>query len=184
MSEMGTTAMVVELIVVGSGSALSLAVLFIWLEDPDLQQIGAAMDPAVILAVLPFVYVLGVVVDRAANGLLSGYATSLRPVEFKSRADFQAARRRYANDPVAWSLAEYGRMRARICRGWFLNSLVIGLLLLSIRLGDAQHVMADFRLTSFFFTLGACCFFAWRSLIRTELTAMAGMAAAPTDITE
>ncbi|MER7487777.1 hypothetical protein ABTY20_18090 [Streptomyces sp. NPDC126497] len=76
-------------------------------------------------AALAFSYALGIVVDRAADYLLTSPRRRLRSRHFVSDAAYSQARHAIVETPHVVAMADYARSRMRICRGWFLNSVLL-----------------------------------------------------------
>ena len=171
---MSTTNLFVELIVIGIGAFIWLVLLMLsifgyaWVPDRDWLGLVAAV-PA-----LAFVYVLGIISDRVADALFQRIWTDdLRGAYFANRAEYYDARRVILTRSERLSeLLEYGRSRLRICRGWTLNAILIGISLnvfMWQQLGDLPLFwtisIAGSALASVM-ALGS--WFSWRELARNE----------------
>lgn len=122
---MSTTSLFVELVVIGVGAAvwLALAVLSVfgcaWLPPPSSIAL-----PALVPA-LALMYVLGIVVDRIADDLFQPWDGRLRWKRFRAADDYQRARTIvYDQSDSLRDWFQYNRSRLRICRGWVINSLL------------------------------------------------------------
>lgn len=169
-----TTALFVELVVIGAGTtgaacvALASAVGWDWLRT--VSDAGP-----LVLGVTALVYVLGIVVDRIADALFEPLTTRWR------RRAYQVGgqpTRDYDHDllavirqaPLASRLA-YGRSRLRVCRGWVLNGLMTGIALaayvLNMPTGQARLGLGlGGGLALLALTWG--CFYSYKSLAMTQ----------------
>ena len=78
------------------------------------------MLPALILPFLAITYVLGIVMDRVSDWLLTSRKTQLRILVFGSVESYRSARLAVLREggPGITELFEYGRSRIRIARSW------------------------------------------------------------------
>jgi hypothetical protein len=172
-----TTNLFVELIVIGTGAVtwLSLLVLSIlgyqWIAEWDFKNILAL--PALI-PVVGFMYVLGMVIDRIADRLFEGYTKRICNLCYtEQEPPFYVDRRIVLSDnkPSA-ALLLYGRSRARICRGWALNSALIVIFLNVFLTSRVYDRPLFWQLTVcgnlVFITLSYGCVFAWKALKKSE----------------
>ncbi len=172
---MATTQLFVELLVIGFGALVWLAIL------------GAALfgfDPAhfyqgllsvrAFLPVLAVVYVLGIVTDRLADWLFERLDVRHRKEYFgdDKAGYFNARRTLVVHGPALWEHLEYGRSRLRICRGWALNAV-----LLLVAVDVFAFVRRPAMLTSgwnlavcnlFLGLFGVLCALCWGALTRKE----------------
>jgi len=165
---MNTANIFVELVVIGSGAAVWLGLLLAtifgfplrWPED----------DPGLVVAIplLSVAYVLGVLVDRVADGLVGWVA---RRRGFASTEEHAKARVIvYTKAPILRDLFEYSRSRLRICRGWVLNSAILlvtfdAFALTRITTHRATAVVVG---TLGFLLAAVAAVYGWRSLLRQE----------------
>jgi hypothetical protein len=173
---MNTTSLVVELVVIGAGAAVwvSLAVLAVFGTE-WLHALAASRDLAipVLLPALSFTYVLGILVDRLADGIFAGQAARLRAGWFPQPEEYRFARTLiYVRSAALRDLYEYGRSRLRICRGWTVNALLI---LLSLNAFTARAITPGntrfllLLVGNVTFTLVALwAWHAWRGLVVRE----------------
>jgi hypothetical protein len=171
---MNTTNLFVELVVIGTGVSLWVLMLagsafgYAWI-PADSPWMAVFALPA-----LAVTYVLGIVWDRIADLLFERvWAERLLAAHFQSRDDYYNARRLILlKAPPLSELLEYGRSRLRICRGWTLNSAMLGIslnLLLWTRYPDGQDAWALSLLgTMAATTLAIGAWFAWRNLSAAE----------------
>lgn len=126
---MNTTSFFVELIVIGVGAAIwiALAVLSVfgttWLSS---GSFGKDLGVQLLVPSLSVVYVLGIITDRAADWVFGPWSRALQQRAFGSAEEYYRARTTlYARFAALTDLYEYGRTRLRICRGWALNAALI-----------------------------------------------------------
>jgi hypothetical protein len=170
---MSTTNLFVELIVIGLGAAIWVALLVLAALGLDHQTVRALADaPVIVAAAVPIIYLLGIVTDRLADGL----AQILR-MERKRQTDYPGGSAQYHKDRALvlakseafGKLYEYSRSRQRICRGWALNSMLI-LVASYVYLwgmpatGPIRVVLAVGLIVT---SIG--CWLAWESMSNTEL---------------
>jgi hypothetical protein len=116
-----TTALFVELLVIGVGSAawVTLGVLTVlgysWIRLDLVTSLPALIPTIAIL------YVLGIITDRLADRLFQPVADHLRARAFRSREDYEKARDLVYSHSSLVGLIEYNRSRLRVCRGWIVN---------------------------------------------------------------
>lgn len=123
------TAMFVEVLVIGIGALVSL---FGYIAA--VAGYGAMQKVAPILSSVPasgaalaFSYALGIVVDRAADSMLTLPRRRMRGRYFSTNSAYDEARRALVEYPHLVAMADYARSRMRVCRGWFMNSLLLTL---------------------------------------------------------
>lgn len=171
---MSTTSLFVELIVIGSG-------VFLWLLITGLAMFGFDAIPlsqSVLIAsaipVLSLIYVFGTVWDRLSDSLFGRiWGDGLRTSAFEDIAEYYDSRRLIlTQSPALSELLEYGRSRLRICRGWTLNSPMIGLSLEYLLLKNQDLVdntpLACIVVAVIAAALTLGCWFAWSSLTKSE----------------
>lgn len=171
---MSTTSLFVELIVIGA-SASAWFVLFTislfgfrWIPSSDWLTLP------MIIALLPLVYVMGIVTDRIADAIFDRlWANRLRANWFPTLGEYYIARRQILtrSEHLA-DVFEYGRSRLRICRGWAFNLILVAIFL---NLFVWTHLAAEpwalgVSLFGTFMLLGLAlaCWYSWRSLANSE----------------
>ena len=170
---MSTTNLFVELVVIGIGVLIWIALIVIavagisWFPTDDAFLVIAAL-PSVAL-----IYVLGIVWDRFADAVFSSMWTDvLKAEQYSDGGNYYDDRRIILIQSEALSeLLEYGRSRLRICRGWTLNAFFIALSLIPLLVLES-----DFEIPAtlvvvcmiIFLLLSAGCWLAWRSLSKAE----------------
>lgn len=128
---MSTTTLFAEILVIGAGTALS-ALLWVWVVLGGVSMPDAGVDlTSAVLALLPFVYFVGLLIDRVADWLFSPLDAQLgrRIYGASSSAAFQHEYYpdhrlvREESGPLA-AVLDYARSRIRICRGWLVNAVL------------------------------------------------------------
>lgn len=171
---MSTTSLFVELIVIGSGVFLWLAILALALFGADAIPISQTALIASAIPALSLIYVLGTVWDRLADWLFGRWwGDGIRSSEFDDIGEYYDARRSIlTRSPALSELLEYGRSRLRICRGWALNAPLIGISLECLLLTNpdivARPLLAGVAAAVLSIALTSGCWFAWSSLTRAE----------------
>lgn len=163
---MNTTNVFAELLVIGFGAALLvLAAVFVLhptvlLESMDgLQNLGVVH----VIAVVPLVYLLGIIMDRLADWVFKFPERRICRVS-ESQKEIARTELLESSDWVAQKY-EYNRNRQRICRGSFLN---IVLLLLIVPFFPWE-VHTRLELGVGLAILAISCFSAWYSLFHKEM---------------
>ena len=173
---MNTTSVFVELIVIGTGPAVCMALIGLRIFDIswDKALYGNNLSLPVLFLFLSLVYVFGIVTDRIADFIFDKWwKEKLRKKVYKKYgADFDDRRTIYIHSGRLGDLLEYGRSRIRISRGWVLNSVLI-VICLNIFVWSPQ-VNSEHRLSiSIFGSVSFIIFallnwYAWRNLTLTE----------------
>ncbi len=171
---MNTTALFVELVVIGVGALIWIALCIVAVFGYDWISVPTATIWLAALPSLAVVYVLGIVWDRVADEAFQRlWGRALRAEYFPELTDYYEARRIIFTQSEALSgLLEYGRSRLRICRGWCLNAVCIGVfgeVAIWLHLGSHDHALAfavTVGLASTLLALG--CWYAWLNLVKAE----------------
>jgi hypothetical protein len=120
---MATTALFVELIVIGIGAAAWLGLTVIGIFGYSWVTFGEFSSIAALAPLLGVVYVLGIIVDRVADQAFDPLAKRLVLRWFSDKdqyyADFNLV---YIESPTR-TLVEYTKSRIRICRAWVINCI-------------------------------------------------------------
>ncbi|MEM9554472.1 MAG: hypothetical protein AAGC60_09445 [Acidobacteriota bacterium] len=128
---MTTTHLFVELLVIGLGALIWLGLLVAGLFGYEVGPLrGTWLSLETIFPLLTIAYLVGILVDRAADFVFSFWDGRLLAREFGgSRRDktryYELRRTLISEAPELWKHLEYGRSRLRICRGWFVNAVLI-----------------------------------------------------------
>ena len=124
---MNTTNLFVELIVVGVGAFAWTLLILSGLAGKDINTVMAAANITWAIPLLSIVYVLGIVIDRIADGVFDKFwGNRMRAEVFPDKEEYYKARSMIFKSSDAISgLLEYGRSRLRICRGWSVNAVIM-----------------------------------------------------------
>jgi hypothetical protein len=171
---MSTTNLFVELIVIGVGALIWIALLVFSLFGWAWVPTDKLFSTVAIIPLLSLIYVLGIVSDRIADTLFENWwNNNLRKERFAEIKSYHAARRQILTGSDRLSdLLEYGRSRLRICRGWALNAVLIAVALnLFIWIRLSRSAVAP--LLSLFGTVTILLFalaswYTWKKLTVTE----------------
>ncbi len=173
---MATTNLIVELVVVGTGAAIWIVLVVLtvfgysWISFDRLVDL---MTAPVLLPALSITYILGIVLDRLADTVFHPCSERIRRNFYPTDKDYQSARTTLRTSSEALTeLFEYGRSRIRVCRGWAVNSVLIGIalnLFIWIRLpaeAPRARLSAFGTISTAAILLGTVI--SWRELTRTE----------------
>ena len=151
---MNNTNYTIELLIAGISTALWIVLLTMafwgnWLIE---WLPGIGNELAIVLVLFPFVYMIGVLIDRVSSGLFGLMEDKLRNKYFPNRDAYKMARSiTYTRHEQLIKLFEYNSVRIRICRNWCLNGIMI-LLAWTILLFSAHSpVVPAHRVGVFFF---------------------------------
>jgi hypothetical protein len=127
---MATTQLFAELLVIGVGAAIWLAILLAAVLGYHLEAGVPAVGPAVLAALSGVAYVLGIVVDRFArrhSAELNGCCRSVSLGKGGLPTPHTLEREILAASKTLGSQIQYNRSRFRICRAWVFNGGLITL---------------------------------------------------------
>jgi hypothetical protein len=171
---MNTTNLFVELVVIGVGVFIWLALLVFAFFGVSWMQVNNSLLISSALPALAFIYVLGIVWDRFCDTVFDRFwGKAIRDQSFDNVGEYYNDRRNIMlNSQPLSDLLEYGRSRLRICRGWAINAIMTGLcfnLFVWRQLGEHARALE----LAFFGGLGCAllaigCWLAWRNLTRVE----------------
>ena len=171
---MSTSNLFVELIVIGAGVLIWLALLvFTALGFPSLE-FGESLLFVSAIPLLATTYVAGIIWDRVVDYVFEKiWVDRWRVALFPNKKDYYEARRTILTKSERLSdLLEYGRSRMRICRSWTLNSILIGfslnIFLYKKFLENDNFEMLIITATSISVAFSIGAWFAWSSLVKTE----------------
>ena len=125
---MNTTNYTIELLIAGISTTLWLAILSVAIWGNWVANWYPAIDNelTIVLILFPFVYMIGVLGDRLASGLVSPLEDKIRKRFFATEAEYKKARSvTYIKHEALIKLFEYNSVRVRICRNWCLNGVLI-----------------------------------------------------------
>lgn len=171
---MTTTSLFVELVVIGASASAWLLFLSLSIFGYRWITLADVLTLPVLIALIPLIYVLGIVTDRIADALFDRlWEDRLRKKWFSSRGAYYTARSQILVRGERLSdMLEYGRSRLRICRGIALN-LVLTIVFLNLfiwtRLSSATLApKLSLFATLALLTLVLACWYAWRSISISE----------------
>ena len=170
---MGTTNLVVELMVIGVGAvaAVFLAAMTVfgiqWVPVENLLAVQS------VIPMLAITYVLGILMDRLADRAFEKWSTKIRETYFKRLGDYHDARRTILtrSDSIG-AVVRYGRSRMRVVRGWSVNGALLsvsGAAFIAAQVDDnaLRRTLLSFHLlTTIALTVG--CMIAWSRLSKSE----------------
>ena len=171
---MSTTSLFVELVVIGIGAAIWVALLTLALFGYQWIPADKAFSIPTAIPVLAVVYVLGIVSDRMIDILFDRFwGTNLRLKHFPDTQKYHEARRTVLTSSDAMSeIIEYSRSRLRICRGWAVHSFLIAIALVVFALTRIANQQVAIGVSVYggvaFSLLGASSWCAWRYLNTTQ----------------
>ena len=136
---MTTTTLYAEILVVGSGTALFIVLLFYSLfgNVSWASKLGGLSSIESIVSLIPVLsvfYLLGIVVINAAHILFEGREQERRRKELsRIESNYETIRNTLYTSPHKELIEdfEFRRSKVRICRGWFINALLIIVALLT-----------------------------------------------------
>ncbi|WP_405465331.1 hypothetical protein OG783_18700 [Streptomyces jietaisiensis] len=165
------TGMFIEVLVIGIGSLVALCGMCAAIVGHDATVKVAPIvgsNPAA-AAGIAFAYALGILIDRCADLLLKFKRRNLRARYFSSNSSYAAARRSINKFPDLVARADYARSRMRICRGWFLNGilLLVAANLIAIRFPVHDRPVLIVSATVLGLVISAGFYAAWSSITLT-----------------
>jgi hypothetical protein len=165
------TAMFIEVLVIGIGALTAVVLLLIALIGPasTAKVAPVAGSSAATGVALAAAYALGILLDRAADTVLTPYRRRLRTRFFSTNSAYATARLQLAAFPVLAARADYARSRMRICRGWLFNCLALTLTadLAMLRYSFDHRLLTLCVITTFGLMTAYGFFCAWRALTTT-----------------
>ena len=165
---MKTTALFVELIVIGAGALIALGILITAVFDINLQFVKENLL-LFSIPLLSFTYLLGIIVDRIADNLFDSLHTEKKT---KLQGDYYLKANIAAKDgEKLYELLEYTRSRVRISRGWLFNFFLIETAV-SIHIGcKFSSISAPFylwlKISAIFFGFALITYFTWKKLVHS-----------------
>jgi len=119
-----TTALFVELIVIGIGGAFWFSLIALTVFGYTWIPLEHATSLPALIPALALVYLLGILIDRVADLAFSLPTNHMLHRVFQSREAYERARTLVYDSEALRNLAVYALSRMRICRGSVLNSLL------------------------------------------------------------
>jgi hypothetical protein len=157
--KMNTTTLYAELIVVGSGATIFIVLLFYSLfgDSSWFGKLGGLTSIGNVVSLIPVLsvfYLLGIVISNVAYLLFKSREEKLRNEKFSDiKREYEEIRKKELSDiyeeirNTLYTSAhkdlidefEFRRSKIRICRGWFINSILI-IIALTTYLGTGKMV--------------------------------------------
>ena len=136
---MNTTTLYAELIVVGSGTTMFIVLFFYslfgdasWFSKlGDLSSVESVIS---LIPVLSVIYLLGIIITNLGHLFFRKWEDGLRTEKFpglKREYEDVSTDLYTSDDTELVEQFEFRRSKIRICRGWFINSILILIALLS-----------------------------------------------------
>ena len=124
---MKSSSYIIELLVAGAGAVAWIILLVLAIFGYDWVPFNYLKEPGIILALSPFVYVIGVITDRLVDNLFDAFFKENydNPLFLDKESYVLARTRIFLTSDSLRDLLEYGKARIRICRAWAFNSLLI-----------------------------------------------------------
>jgi hypothetical protein len=168
---MSTTNLFVELVVIGVGAMVWLILLTSAIFDFQWLQVKSEIFLALTVPLLSLIYLLGIILDRIADlSFEKIWSKKIRKSSYGgTEQNFYDDRRIVLSQQnLITERLLYAQSRARICRGWSLNALLIAFTFIVL-------MFSQFRSNSNFWgiliygsvsllTLSVVCWIAWRML--------------------
>ena len=170
---MGTTNLVVELMVIGVGAVVAVLLTAMTVFGVQWVPVKALLAVQTVIPMLAITYVMGILMDRFADKAFEKWSTKIRKIYFPGNVEYHAARRTILtkSDPLA-AIMRYGRSRIRVVRGWTVNGVLLalaGAAFIAVRVDDAElrFILLAFHLLMTAALTGGCMI-AWRRLSNYE----------------
>lgn len=173
---MTTTALFVELVVIGAGAMFWLGLLILNAVDAYWLDWERAISIPVLIMLLPVTYTIGIIVDRLSDRIFRRWDGPICDSIFEKREDYHRARTyvyTHATREIV-NLFEYGRSRLRVCRSWSLNFAVLAIMALIFLWSRLDNIAASTRagisLIVFLLLITAAIssWYAWRMLATND----------------
>ena len=167
---MTTTQLVVELLVIGLGVAIWLALIILAILKPSLSFDSLKLSAVMLIPVIGIMYVFGILLDRISYGLFRKVSSKIKKNVFNSeesgKVDDQERHILEASESLKSQII-YNRSRFRICRSWVINFLMISLFFYiwnfrSGLLGNEKAIYISLILLS----LSVASYYVWWQLTR------------------
>ena len=136
---MNTTTLYAELIVVGSGTTIFIVLFFYSLvgDASWFSKLGGLSSIESVVSLIPIlsvIYLLGIINTNVGHLLFKRWEERLRKEKLgKLKREYEEVRTNLftSADKELMEQFEFRRSKIRICRGWFINSILILIALLS-----------------------------------------------------
>ena len=126
---MVTTALFVELIVIGVSATAWVALLVLAIFGYSWLTFERFSSLSTVVPLLSLSYLLGIITDRFADRLFEPASSRLLTRWFASQSDYRHAQSLVYADERFQALAEYSKSRLRICRGSAVNCVLLSIAL-------------------------------------------------------
>lgn len=174
---MKTTTLFAELIVVGTGAAIFLlllcyAVFGVPCWFVDFFNLSTAKSVTFLVPILSFIYMLGIVINNLSHLIFKVFENRLQQKMLGETDRYKRLRNQIYTSPGHKEMVddfEFRRTKVRICRGWFLNSLLISILLVIIALNNSGFSKVIIFWTVIFFFLSIALCVSWAATVNSEL---------------
>ncbi len=169
---MQTTNLFVELLLIGLGAAIWVALLggLFGIDISVLRQFTGQNEFAWAAMAIGFLYILGIVTDRVADQLIDKQNRKLLNQVYEGNYEQLIKDRAFLfreSSPLVDNMA-YGRSRMRICRGWVFNLIPILVLgdvyLIAFQVGFVKILFFNLFLLLLMYGF----YFAWKKLTVKE----------------
>ena len=179
---MNITTLYAELVVVGTGATMFVALMFysVFGDSSWFSGLGklTSISVAWVIPTLSVVYLLGIVISNLSFLLFEEREKSLRDAKF-STVNYETVRNALYTSTHKELIDEFEfrRSKIRICRGWFVNSIAICIAFGTFLADDklAHSVVGFWMLTMFLITIGR--YISWGAATKTELDWLSSYAA-------
>jgi len=171
---MSITTLYAELVVVGTGALLSVLLLVYaffgasWVPTLSADSIGTVIS---LVPALSVVYVLGIIVVSISHRIFDGLEEHLR-AGLLGEINYGEARNDLYTSPNVQNLVhdfEFRRSKVRICRGWYLNCVLIMVALLACYGNGRTSLQVTLFGCAALAFLAAGAFVSWHTATTTEL---------------
>jgi hypothetical protein len=126
---MSTTALFVELLVIGLGVTIWLALLIAAVFGYTFSNFASNVSIFALAPIFGIAYLLGIIIDRIAYELFSGLENRIRNriIVVSGSSPTTQAQERFilTNSELLRDQIIYNRSRLRICRSWVINFILI-----------------------------------------------------------
>lgn len=131
---MNSSNYLVEILIAGISCSIWIFMFILRFSIYELSEIWSVLtsieelpEALIIAFFLPLIYLLGVLVDRCSDMILTLFSfKNLREDHFSTELEYKHSRSIvYLNSDNLFKVIEYNRMRMRICRNWILNGIFI-----------------------------------------------------------
>ena len=119
---MKTTALFVELVIIGVGAVSALFLLLLSF-FPYMYQMIVGASPLLIIHALAIIYLVGILTDRVSDYLMNYYIKRVETIIDSTSEDKRNIL--FAANGFFKEMWMYSKSRIRIVRGWILNSLLL-----------------------------------------------------------